>query len=158
MHGKYKTNVEPKLFLVECWARDGLTDEQIAKNLGIGYSTINLYKTQYVELVEALKKGKEVIDFEIENALVKRALGYKYTETTKEVVADRDDKGNIIGSHLEVTKTVTKEVAPDVTAQIYWLKNRKPGQWRDRPTEEDREALNKLDGILSGIGRMMQND
>ena len=158
MHGKYKTHVEPKLFLIECWARDGLTDEQIAKNLGIGYSTINLYKTQYVELVEALKKGKEVIDFEIENALVKRALGYKYTETTKETVADRDAQGNIIGSHLEVTKTVTKEVAPDVTAQIYWLKNRKPGQWRDRPTEEDREALNKLDGILSGIGRMMKND
>jgi len=158
VHGKYKTHVEPKLFLIECWARDGLTDEQIAKNLGIGYSTINLYKTQYVELVEALKKGKEVIDFEIENALVKRALGYKYTETTKETVADRDAQGNIIGSHLEVTKTVTKEVAPDVTAQIYWLKNRKPGQWRDRPTEEDREALNKLDGILSGIGRMMKND
>jgi len=115
---KYETNVKDKLFLIECWARDGLTMEQIADNLGISKVTFYKYLNKYDELSEHLKKGKEVADYEVENALFKRALGYKYDEVTIE-------KG------FE-TKRVTKEVAPDTTAQIFWLKNRKPKQWRDR--------------------------
>ena len=80
-----------------------------------------------------LKKGKEVVDIQVENALLKRALGYSYTEVTKERVVDYDPKtGEATGSHMEITKEVIKEVQPDVTAQIFWLKNRKPDVWRDR--------------------------
>ena len=69
----------------------------------------------------------------MENALLNRALGYTYVETTREQVIDYDpDTGKKIGSHMEVTKEVTKEVQPDTTAQIFWLKNRKPGTWRDK--------------------------
>ena len=75
---KYFTHVEPKLKLVECWARDGLTDEQIANNLGIAYSTLREYRDKYSALSAALKKGKEIVDYEVENALLKRALGYEY--------------------------------------------------------------------------------
>ena len=121
------------LLKIEAWARNGLTDEQIAHNIGIRKSTLYEWKKRFSAFSEALKKGKEVVDIQVENALLKRALGYSYTEITKERVIDYDPKtGEVIGSHMEITKEVTKEVQPDVTAQIFWLKNRKPDVWRDR--------------------------
>lgn len=111
--------VKDKLILVEGWARDGLTDEQIAENLGISTSTFYDYKSKHSEFSESLKKGKEVVDYEVENALLKNALS-----------------GNI-------------------TAQIFWLKNRKPKQWKDKVEVEDesnKETLNKLDEVLKGLG------
>jgi hypothetical protein len=125
---KYETHVLLKLDKVEEWAKRGLIDEQIAHNLGIAYSTFREYKNTYSALSAALKRGKEVIDLEVENALLKRALGYKYNEITKEPVKN-DVTGKI---ELQVIKEVTKEVLPDVTAQIFWLKNRRPEDWRDK--------------------------
>ncbi|HAT4125254.1 TPA: transposase [Clostridium perfringens] len=125
---KYESIVEPKLVVIEGWARNGLTIEQIAKNLGISKVTFYKYISEHTELSERLKKGKEVVDIEVENALLKRALGYKVDEITKELITD-EETGI---SELKVTKVVTKEVAPDTTAQIFWLKNRKPEEWRDK--------------------------
>lgn len=88
--------VKEKLILIEGWARDGLTDEQIANNLGISKTTFYKFKDEHSELSELLKKGKEVVDYQVENALLQSAL-----------------KGN-------------------VTAQIYWLNNRKSKQWRNK--------------------------
>ena len=83
--GKYQEWLEPEgLLKIEGWARDGLTDEQIANNIGISVSCLNNWKNKYVEILESLKRGKEVIDRQVENALLKRALGYEYTETTRE--------------------------------------------------------------------------
>ena len=125
--GKYEYWLTPEgLLKLEGWARDGLTEEQIAYNMGIGYSTLQAWKNKYKDILDTLKKGKEVVDRQVENALLKRALGYKYTEVTKE---------RIDGS-LIVTKEVTKEVVPDTTAQIFWLKNRKPNEWRDKQNVE----------------------
>ncbi len=124
------------LTLIEGWARDGLNDEQIAKNIGIATSTLYEWKERFAEFAEALKKGKEVVDIEVENALLKRALGHQVVEETKEALrhpeTDQplvDSSGNSI---MVVTKQITKNVPPDVTAQIFWLKNRKPSVWRDR--------------------------
>lgn len=111
------------LLKIEGWARDGLIDEQIAHNIGIATSTLYAWKDKYREFSEALKRGKEVVDREVENALLKRALGYRIVETTTE----RDEVGDMV-----VTKKVEKEVIPDTTAQIFWLKNRKPEEWRDK--------------------------
>lgn len=114
--GKYEYWLtEEGLLLLEGWARDGLTDEQIAHNIGISTSTLNNWKNKYVEILESLKKGKEVVDYAVENALLKNAL-----------------KG-------------------DTTAQIYWLKNRRPVKWRDKPGYEDTRELDKLDAILRGL-------
>lgn len=125
---KYDSHVKDKLVLVTSWARNGLTDIQIAHNLGISEDTFYTYKNKYTEFSEALKKGKEVIDFEVENALLKRALGYTFEKVTKESVFNKKT-----GKYeLIVTKTVTKEIQPDTTAQIFWLKNRKPKEWRDK--------------------------
>ena len=129
---KYDSHVKDKLVLVTSWARNGLTDIQIAHNLGISEDTFYTYKNKYTEFSEALKKGKEVIDFEVENALLKRALGYTFEEVTKESVFNKKT-----GKYeLIVTKTVTKEIQPDTTAQIFWLKNRKPKEWRDKKDVE----------------------
>lgn len=144
-------DVKDKLTLVEGWARDGLTNEQIAKNLGIGKTTFYKMIKEHSELSEHLKKGKEIIDYEVENALLKRALGYKYEEKTYESIYDKE-----LDMHTErLTKRVTKQVAPDTTALIFWLKNRKPKQWRDKVDiegESNKETLEKLDEVLKGLG------
>lgn len=119
---KYQNWIEPEgLLKIEGWARDGLTNEQIAGNMGISRETLNQWSKKYPDISDALKKGKEVVDRQVENALLKRALGYKYEEKKIEKGPD--------GSKATIT---IKEVAPDVTAQIFWLKNRKPDQWRDK--------------------------
>lgn len=132
--GKYQEWLEPeKLILIEGWARDGLTDKQIAENIGINTATLYRWENDHCEICNALKKGKEVVDRQVENALLKRALGYRYKETTRELVTDKETGEK----ELVVTKIVEKEVVPDTTAQIYWLKNRKPEQWRDKRVVDD---------------------
>lgn len=235
------------LTLLEGWARDGLTDEQIAKNMNIAESTLYDWKKKYPEISEALKKGKEVVDRQVENALLKRALGYTYEEVTMERIVDTGqknrhggetkltekewefaqlyfggkccycgttsehltkdhlnplsnggtmEKGNIVpccqscnsskkdqewlswfqkqpfyrqdhaqkivdyiqlvlrfdfeesseNTELVITKKVIKQVIPDTTAQIFWLKNRKPEMFRDKQNIE-----HSLDAESAGV-------
>ena len=96
--------------------------------MGITFQTLYKWQDKYSELREALKKGKEVVDREVENAMLKRALGYEYDEVTQEPVTDKDTGI----TEMRVTKRVTKQIVPDVTAQIFWLKNRKPEEFRDK--------------------------
>lgn len=127
--GKYEDWLdEDSLLKVQGWARDGLSNEQIAHNMGITFQTLYKWQDKYSELREALKKGKEVVDREVENAMLKRALGYEYDEVTREPVTDKDTGI----TEMRVTKRVTKQIVPDVTAQIFWLKNRKPEEFRDK--------------------------
>ena len=143
-NAKYtKWLTEDGLLLLQGWARNGLTDEEIAHNCGVGVSTLKAWKVQHQDIQDALKEGKEVIDLMVENALLKRALGYEYIETTHErVKVGVDDDGQPI-HEMVVTKTVTKMVIPDTTAQIFWLKNRKKAEWRDNAEriEMEREKL-----------------
>ena len=72
--GKYKQWLEEdKLLLLESWARDGCLDVDIAKKIGINTATLYTWKKKYSKFNDALKKGKEVVDTEVENALLKRA-------------------------------------------------------------------------------------
>lgn len=122
---KYETDVKPRLVEIEAWKRDGLTNEQIMKNLGIGRDSFYRYKDKYSEFSDALKKGKEIADIEVENALFKRAIGYRYKEKIKEVK-------EIDGKKTVFIKEVEKEMPGDVAAQIFWLKNRKSSKWKDK--------------------------
>lgn len=92
----YETKWKDKLIVIQGWARDGLTNEQIANNMGINVKTLYDWQKKYSEFSNSLKEGKEVVDRQVENALYKTAL-----------------EGN-------------------TTAQIFWLKNRKPNEWRDK--------------------------
>lgn len=232
--GKYEYWLSPEgLLKLEGWARDGLIDEQIAKNIGINPATLYEWKKKYSKISESLKKGKEIVDIQVENALLKRALGYSYKEVTKERLIDTGQKKRHGGESklterewkfavayfnhcccycgkvmkiptkdhikplckggkltkqnvvpcckncnsskkdkellswyqsqkffdkmkldkiydyirfitaiedslsegmgdLVITKEVEKEVIPDTTAQIFWLKNRRPDRWRDK--------------------------
>ena len=109
--------------MIEDWARQGLTDEQIAKNIGISKVTFYDWLKKYPNISNSLKKGKAPIDFEVENALLKRALGFEYEET-ETVFEDVDGKPK-----KRIKKTI-KFVPPDTSACIFWLKNRKPNHWR----------------------------
>lgn len=158
--GKYEYWLTSEgLLKLEGWARRGLTDEQIALNIGITAKTLYEWKNKYSEICEALKKGKEVVDIMVENALLKRALGYSYTEERYETVpmseieyseeldkhmlaykydhpdaTDTELRAEIrnFPKHKKVLVEVkTRETAPDTTAQIFWLKNRRPDLWRD---------------------------
>ena len=105
--------LEPdNLILLEGWARSGLTEEQIAHNMGIERTTLYRWKKKECNILNALKRNKDIVDYEVENALLKNAL-----------------EGN-------------------VTAQIFWLKNRKKEQWRERQEYTNDEELNKIDKLL----------
>lgn len=110
---------EEGLTLLEGWARDGLTDEQIAHNCGITAKTLYEWKNAHSAICEAIKKGKQVVDYQVENALLEKAL-----------------RG-------------------DTTAQIFWLKNRRPGKWRDRPVEESKkDQIDAHNALIEAIREM----
>jgi len=117
-------DVKNKLILVEGWAREGFTNEQIAEKLGINPDTLYKYQKKYPEFSETLKKGKQIVDYEVENALLKNAL-----------------EGN-------------------VTAQIYWLNNRKPKQWKNKREniENNNEEISKVEQLLRKIKEEAEND
>ncbi len=128
--------IKEKLILIQKWARDGLTEEQIGKNIGLSHNTFNEYKKKYPEFRDAVKKGKEVAITEIENALFKRALGYDYTEVKTYLRNDGDKV-------TEYTEKTVKHQPPDVAACSILLKNKDRGNWSDNPMkiELEREMM-----------------
>lgn len=115
---------EDNLMLLECWARDGYTFQDIANRIGISISTLRMWRVKYPDIDNALKKGREIIDYKVENALLKSALGYK----TKEVkVTTTIRSGKVVETVKEVTD---KEQAPNVSAIQCWLYNRLPNKWK----------------------------
>ena len=113
-------------------------------------------KGKYPEISETLKINKEIIDTQVENALLKRALGYSYTESTRERKLN-EDTGEY---EMVTTKEVVKEIVPDTTAQIFWLKNRKPDEWRDKRTVDTNNdtASNLLEIIANGMKEDINTD
>lgn len=132
------------LLSLEGWARDGLSDKQIAKNVGISISTLCEWKNRYPEISEAIKKGKRPVDVQVENALYRSALGFKQT-VRKPIKLRRKDGSEYIDYGEEEIY-----VPPNITAQIFWLKNRKPEFWRDKPAAPVKVAEND-DGFLKAL-------
>ena len=168
--GKYKKWLEPdNLTKLEGWARDGLKDTQIADNMGINVSTLYTWKNRYSEINEALKKGKEVVDYEIENSLISTMKKHAVTTTQYKMVkkddfklkAEREEfmniykfdhpeaskneiliataKGVEVYEKIPIIRTVT-EVDPNVSAMIFWLKARRPDVFRDQTFKKLNEA------------------
>lgn len=190
--GKYEYWLTPEgLLKLEAWARDGLTDEQIAGNIGIHRDTLMDWKKRYSDISDTLKRGKEIVDIQVENALLKRALGYSYNEdkyisvpmdlveyTEKlerymnmykfEHPEATDSELMLVREQFPKTKEVlaerkVKEVVPDTTAQIFWLKNRRPDRWRDKQdvaVEGSMKVTNPYDELsveeLRALARMCE--
>lgn len=168
--GKYQEWQTPeRLALLEGWARDGLTDEQIAHNIGIRRPTLYDWKKKYSDISDALKKGKEIVDQMVAGSLIRRALGMTVTNTTYKMVPLRDDvleakrahwrkdyqldhpeltREQLVQASVEHVPTYERipilvnenELAPDTSAQIFWLKNRKPELFRDQAFKGLNEA------------------
>ncbi|MDW3927248.1 helix-turn-helix domain-containing protein [Staphylococcus saprophyticus] len=117
-----KLDIKDKLGLVEGWKRDGLTDEQIAHNLGVSKHSLIKWKKEKPDFSDAIKKGKEVSDYELENALHKRATGYYYKEETV------TNKGDVV--------EIEKYEHANPTSLIFALKNRLPAKYRDKVEQE----------------------
>lgn len=113
---------------IESWASEGLTDKEMSKKMGIGRTTFYDYIKKYPNISDSLKKGKKLIDCKVEQKLFNKCMGTKTTKVIKELNKDTGE--------LVITKEITEEVAPDTTAIIYWLKNRKPEMWKDKQTLE----------------------
>lgn len=133
--GKYEEWLEPEgLLKIQGWARDGLTEEQIAHNMGIRRSTLSEWKKKFPDILDSLKQGKEVVDREVENALLNKALGFRVTVKKSYKVKDIIYENGRKIKETEKIEMVDEEqyIPPDTTAQIFWLKNRKPNEWRDK--------------------------
>lgn len=117
-----KLDIQDKLGLVEGWKRDGLTDDQVASNLGVSKNTLIKWKKEKVDFMNAIKKGKEVSDYELENALHKRATGYYYEE-------------DAITNQGDIVK-VRKYEHANPTSLIFALKNRLPHKYRDKTEQQ----------------------
>lgn len=143
------------LLRIEGWARDGLTEEQIAKNMGVSRSTLSDYKVKYPDILRAIKNSKEVADREVENALFNKATGYTVNlkKPMKVRHVEYDEVSGRKVAEYERIEYIEEEVhvPADTTAQIFWLKNRKPNEWRDKVTVTDESSLEKLDELISSI-------
>lgn len=133
--------------------------------MGIVSSTFYQWQTRFPELTEALKKGKAPVDTQVENALLKRALGYSYTETITDFelidTGTVDDDGKpIMEKKIKNVRSVKKEVAPDVGAAAFWLKNRRPDRWREKREEQIQVTsadYSLLDEVAEAVRRNGQN-
>lgn len=116
---------EDALLRIESWASDGLTNEDISQNMGIHPSTLSNWLKRYDQLNQALKKGREPVVREIENALIKKAKGFEYEETTTEMWVDDD------GNKRQQVRRHKRYSPPDTSAAIFLLKNYKPNKYRN---------------------------
>ena len=117
------------LELLTGWSREGMNLEEIAEKMGIGVATLRRWRKKYPKIDEALKRGSDAADIAVESALFKRAVGYGVEEVTKQL----DKSGELV-----VVKVVQKVVEPNVTAQLFWLKNRRPDLWSERVDVTDK--------------------
>lgn len=143
-----------KLILLEGWSRDGLTYEQIAKNMGIGLTTLKEWRQKEPTIQSTLKKGREVVDFEVENALLKKALGYNVPIQKAMKIKDVEYENGKKIKEIERIEYYKEEmhIPADTTAQIFWLKNRKAKDWKDRvETPIDPNKLDKVSELLNKI-------
>lgn len=141
-----QTNVDiildkDNMLRIQGWLRDGLSIRQICDNLQV--TTKDWYKAIDAsdEFAYLSSRTKDVVDREVENALYKRAMGYEYDEVTEEY-----EMGFMVKK-----KVVHKYQAPDIAAQIFWLKNKKSSDWKDKREVDNTLALNKLDEVLGQI-------
>lgn len=121
---------------IKAWARDGITEENIAKKMSIAYSTLKEWKKKFPSISAALKRGKEIVDIEVENSLFKKATGHKVS-VKKAFKVKRTEYDPVSGKKIREEERIEYGydevyIPPDTLAMIYWLNNRKPNEWRNK--------------------------
>lgn len=134
---RYRERVKPRLAEIRAWARDGRTEEEIAKALGVAYSTFREYKEKNPALSAALKCARayddEVVDSLHENTIGRVVKLKKPFKVRRKIFED----GKLVREEEEIV-TAEEEIyiQPDTLAQMYWLNNRQPSKWKAKPTEQ----------------------
>lgn len=134
---------------IEGWAREGLSNGQIAQEMGICPDTLRNWMKERHEIGEALNRGRAPVDVEVENALLKAALGYtvKVRKPFKlKEVHVTNGEGRTESERIEYAEEEV-HVPGRITAITYWLKNQRPERWKDRP-ESDNDGDEPLDEVL----------
>lgn len=150
--GKWEKWTEPNnLLILGAWARDGLTDEDIAHNIGISRSTLKEWKKKIPAISATLNTNKAIADIRVENALLKKAIGCTVTEKVISKIKNPD------GTVTETERTVERELPPDTTAGIFWLKNRKPKDWRDKQEVELSGNVGMTDALKKARERVNEH-
>lgn len=154
-HNSYERRVQPKLGLIEAYARHGLSNSKIAESIGVPYSTFQNYMEVHPELEAALDKGREQAELHVENALLKSALGFTSLEIVKErKQVGEDDEGKPIFKMVPTKKTY-KQIAPNVQAIQYWLENRCGGRWARNPVANIDET--EVNANIQSIADLLNN-
>ena len=137
----------PRLAAVMC--RLGATDEDLAEGFGVAVSTLNVWKKRHAGFAEALRESKGAADEAVERSLFERATGFVHEEV------------HVSTYQGQVTLTpVRKQYAPEVSAAVFWLKNRRPERWREKASEAPGGGAREgLEGVMERIrGRQITND
>lgn len=119
------------------WARDGFSDTQIAKSIGVSRQQFYVWQKQFPDILDALKSGRKPVVVELEDALYKAGLGYEYEETIEEIY----EEDGVQRKHM---RRIKKHAQPNVVALIFALKNLKKHKFKDKPVEE----IERADDIL----------
>ncbi|MDK9712324.1 hypothetical protein [Acidaminobacter sp.] len=130
--------IEKNLFLIEMWCKEGMLEKDIAKQLGVSVSTFEEHKKNHPELRDALKKGKEIVDYEVENSLYKKCVGHYVKEgkafKCKEIYYD--ENGNRCERETVQVVELDTFIPPDTLAMAMWLNNRRSDKWRRNANKE----------------------
>lgn len=118
----------------------GAIDDELAEFLNVHVSTIHQWKLDYPDFSDAIKRGKEVADMKVAQALFHRATGYSHTDVDIKVI-----DGKIVQTEL------TKHYPPDAASMFFWLKNRQSSKWRDKQVTEHEGEINVTNTSLSDI-------
>lgn len=152
---RYKQLVEPRLEEITSWARDGVTEAEMAERLGISYSSFKNYKNINLSFLSALKKSKEHYDNQVIEALHKNTLGgiVELKVPIKIKKTFFNEYGKKEREEEEIIYATTQEyIKPDTMAQIYWLNNRQAQKWKNKPISEEKEdSEEKLDELITSL-------
>jgi len=159
---KYFTHVEPKLMLIEAWARDGVIDEQIASNLGIAYSTFRVYRDKYEALSAALKNSKEVADAKVESKLFLNTQG-QVVKIKKPIKVQKkyynEENGKLSRIEEEIVYVDEEQyIPPHFGAQTFWLINRSNGKWKNTQIRYEEEGNKETNEILKSIASQLSSN
>lgn len=144
-------NDPDKKTLLSGWARKGLSDQQIAKNIGISRSTLNEWRKKYPDISDTLKKGKEVADAEVENALYLKCIGHKVQlkKTFKVKKIEYNDAGKKIKEEENLETGEDEVYIPlDTKAIIFWLTNRMREDWKERQNTQMEQEETEESGVI----------
>ena len=153
MRGKYDDWLtDDGLTVIRGWARDGLSNKQIAERMGVRAETLSVWIGKYSQLSKAIKKGREPVAVKVEDAFYSKCEWQEYEETREEILKNEN------GKETKRIVRIRHKIPPDTTALIFALKNLRSDKWRDKPIYTAVDAETKHSALIDAIKEMSDDD